>query len=349
MTAICLFPFSLIGQVDYTVAIEQSREVLTETLNEYPGVSVSVVVDQTIVWNEGLGYANPDSKENVNPEHRFLYYSLSKSILGVAIYQLVQQGKLSIDESVTNYVSGLPAHYNKVKVRHLLGHTAGVRHYKKGEWIKLSQEKCLTTIEAIQVFINDPLEFEPGSSYQYSSFGYVLLSHMLEQISGESYDMYMSKLFDSYSVTSIARPIVSTLSENQALRYEKWNNKKQKGIEADVNNSCKFGGGGFIGTASDLAIFHAKVLKEEKRNEKSTLYSNLNPDDLTSYGYGLGINKKTENEYYAHTGSGKGGSSVLIIYPKYDLVIVLLGNIKADALTANIGQIGNNFKKAISN
>ncbi len=344
-----LISASTIAQIDYTTAIKESRNLLIETLKEYPGVSISVVVDQEIVWKEGLGYSNTATKEKVKPDHRFLYYSLSKSILGVAIYRLQNQGILDIDNPITNYLKDLPEQYQNVTARQLLGHTAGVRHYKKGEWSMLSQEKCLTTDEAIRVFINDPLAFEPGSTYQYSSFGYVLLSHLIEQITGDTFDVHMDKLFENYSINSIARPVDSTPADMQATRYEKWNSKKERGIEAVVNNSCKFGGGGFIGTASDLAMFHARILEEEKGNQKSTLYSTLNQDGLTSYGYGIGINKKTENVYYAHTGSGKGGSSVLIIYPKYDLVIVLLGNIKGDALTASIGQIGNNFKKAISN
>ncbi len=348
-----LFVLVLLGpsiglcQSDYKAAIDESKELLEEVLIEFPGVSASVVVKGEVVWEEGLGFADVEKQEKVRPDHRFLYYSLSKSILGSAIYTLIKQGKLDLDHTITSYLPKLPDHYDKVTIRHLLGHTSGVRHYKKGEWVKISMEKCMSPKEAIEVFINDPLEFEPGSKYQYSSFGYVLLSHLLSETVNQSFDQYFEEeFFSPFSVNSVTRPIISDLVENQATRYEKWNAKKSKGTVATINNSCKFGGGGFIGTASDLALFHSNILKTEK---DSGIYQSLNSNGLSSYGYGLGINNKTDNVYYSHTGSGRGGSAVILIYPKYDLIITLLGNTKGDGLVKNVGQIGTIFKKSIDN
>ena len=336
-------------QEDYPIAkaIEDSRTLLTDVLDEFPGASASVIHKGEILWEEGFGFADLSQKEQVTTDHRFLYYSLSKSMLGAAIYRLTKEGKLDIDDSITKYLPDLPKHYGAVSIRHLLGHTAGVRHYNKGEWVKISMDRCTSPKEAIEIFINDPLAFEPGSKYQYSSFGYVLLSHLLTEVTNMSFDEYFEQaFFTPFEIESIIRPENPEPIEGQATRYEKWNAKKSKGTVATVNNSCKFGGGGFIGTASDLAVFHSKILESEKG---SSLYQSLNSEGLSSYGYGLGINDKSENVYYSHTGSGRGGSAVVLIYPKYDLVITLLGNTKGDGLVKNIGQIGGNFKKAIDN
>lgn len=346
-----LLPATGLSQTDYANAIEQSKQILSDALEDYPGIAASVVIGDQVVWEEGFGYANVATGEKVSSNHRFMFYSLSKSILGRALYQLELEGKLNIEKAITDYLPDLPEAYRAVSIKQLLSHMGGVRHYNKGEWMKISMDQCTSPKEAIEVFINDPLESDPGSSYSYSSFGYVLLSHLLEVVSDTSFDEYIQQeLFAPRGITSIFRPVEPTLSEQQAVRYASWKFKKSKAEEATVNNSCKFGGGGFIGTATDLARFQAMVLLEEQSKEGSTFYINLKEGDAPGYGYGIGVNtSSTGFEYYSHTGSGSGGSAVLMMYPDQQLVVVLVGNIKADALKNNVGKIGKAFKDVLIN
>ncbi len=343
--AVFLVPKLGYGQKDYSTAIENSQKQIQSILDEYPGVSVAVGVGDEIIWNQGFGYANANTEEQVTPDHRFLYYSLSKSILGMALYDLMLKGLIDLDKPITFYDDTLPDQYDQVNVRNLLNHSAGIRHYNKGEWMKLSTQNCGSPSEAIQTFINDPLESKPGTEVKYSSFGYVLLSHLIVKVTHTPFDdFFHQNVFEPIGLSSIERVQGSDLASNQAVRYDKWNRKKLSGKETTVDNSCKFGGGGFIGTAEDLALLHMTRLKKEKSNPNSFLYKTLNPD-LRTYAFGLGVNK-TETSgytYYVHTGSGKGGSSVLLIYPAFDLTIVLLGNIKGDGITEIIGSIGNGF------
>lgn len=347
LIGLLFLPFLGLSQ-DFTNAIEQSRIEAQGILEEYPGLSIAVGVKDEIVWTEGFGYADAESGSQVSEEHRFLYYSLSKSILGIAINQLVATGAIDLDESILTYDASLPAHYSDVTIRTLLNHTAGVRHYNKGEWLKISMDNCQSPESAIQTFINDPLTSEPGKTHQYSSFGYVLLSHLLEKVTNSSFDEYMrNEVFLPRVVNGIERTTTSELMDMQATRYQKWSAKKHNGKVALVDNSCKFGGGSFIGNASDLAMLHMKVLQEEKAKESSTLYTPLIPE-VSSYAYGLGVNTSTQGvTYYVHTGSGRGGSTILLIYPEFDLTIVILGNIKADGIKNIVGNVGNNFIAAI--
>ena len=146
------FPILLHGQ-EFGDAIEQSRKEVQSILSEYPGVSVAVGYCTKIAWEEGFGFANAATKTGVQSENRFMYYSLSKSIVGLAIYQLVEAGAIDLDKAVTAYDTTLPAHYNKITVRMLLNHSAGVRHYNKGEWLKISMNiTCLCNIDKFSKF-----------------------------------------------------------------------------------------------------------------------------------------------------------------------------------------------------
>lgn len=333
---------------NYSDAIDASRKEVQGILDEYPGASIAIGVGSEIVWSEGIGYADAESKTMATPEHRFYYYSLSKSIIGIAMYQLVENGVVDLDKPVIEYDESLPAHYADVTIRTLLNHTAGVRHYNKGEWMKISMDNCERPVDAIATFINDPLNSTPGTKHSYSSFGYVLLSHLLEVITGETFDEHIEKeVFTKRSIEGIVRSRGPELITMQTTRYEKWNAKKVKGKAAEVDNSCKFGGGSFIGTPSAFAKLHMQVLAEEKGKDGNNLYSSLNPD-LRHYTYGLGVNTSEQGvTYYIHTGSGMGGSTILLIYPAYDLTIVIMGNIQADGIKEIVGNIGNHFIKAL--
>ena len=347
LVALFVLPYVVSGQT-FDEAIQQSRQEINTILTEYPGVSVAVGYQDRIVWSEGFGYADAEAGTKVSADHRFLYYSLSKSNVGLAIYQLVQEGKIDLDKPVTAYDPDLPETYQEVTVRTLLNHSAGVRHYNKGEWMKISMDNCQSPKQALETFIDDPLIGTPGQAHRYSSFGYVLLSHLLEIVTDQPFDAFIAdNVFAPRSVNRIERTQGPDLMDLQVTRYQKWNSKKESGKEIIVDNSCKFGGGGFIGTAAGLASLHMQVLQEEKAKPTAKLYESLNPE-IRWYTHGLGVNTTdTGDTYYIHTGSGGGGSAILLIYPDSDLTIVILGNINGDGVKNIVGNVGYHFLAAL--
>ena len=326
---------------DFSQPISKAKAQISKLLNEYPGVSIAVGHKGSIIWAEGFGYADASADKQVNPEHRFLYYSLSKSILGLAIYKQVRNGAIDLDVPITKYDSTLPDQFSRVSSRHLLGHTSGIRHYNKGEWMKLSTDQCDSPSDALDVFINDPLQFQPGTKIKYSSFGYVLVSHILEAATKTSFDNYVKKeLFEPLSLGTIERPLGTSKVDNQVVRYKKWDPEKKKGKNFLVNNSCKFGGRGFVGSARDLVKLHMNQLARDP-----TFFQSLNEEHIGVYGFGLGISE--DRSYYIHTGSGAGGSGAIVIYPEKELVLVMLGNIEANGIKSNIRTVADVFLKPL--
>ncbi len=338
----------------YYHEIQAGRELMTELLDNFPGVSVAVGIGDQIVWKEAFGWADARNKIYATPEHQFRYYSLSKSIAGMAAAKLMEEGKLDIDTAITTYLPNLPEQYCDVTVAQLLSHTGGVRHYKKNEWQQISKYHCNTVEEALPVFINDQLEFEPGTGYTYTSFGYVLLCHVLEQVSGVPYDEYIQQnFFNPLGLETIGLDQSPAAQVNPVKFYKYWNVYKNRGVEAPkVDNSCKFGGGGYVGTAEDMVHLHQALLKGRllKPATVEKYFTCFTKKDGTSAGYafGLGIkDAKDGTRFYAHTGTAMGGYAVLIVDPDRDLVIVMLGNRYDEVMVEKAKEIVKLFRGSV--
>lgn len=351
-----LMPF--LSHAQWDEAAGKADVLMNELLATYPGLSVAVGYGDEIIWKKGYGFADAENKIIVTPEHQFRMYSLSKSITGMALIKLVEEGKLDIEKPVTDYLSDLPEFYEQVKVKHLINHTAGIRHYNKGEWLKISSDDCKTAAEAIQVFVSDPLETTPGEIQSYSSFGYVLLSHLVASISGKTFNSYVKETFlDPLEITTLA-PDQSEMLTNEVAYYQKWKGSKNKGKKAIVvNNSCKFGGGGFVGTAEAVVKLHLAMVNGEFVSEESLekYYTQIPDDKGESSGYAFGIGdsmSKSGMRYHSHTGSAVGANAVLVVYRKSDrnpvpIVAVIMGNMKEPTMNSNVGKLAGYFREEL--
>ncbi len=331
-------------------ATKQAEEIINPLLDTYPGISIAVGIGDEVVWSKGFGWADASSQTAVTPTHRFRYYSLSKSITGLALAKLIEQGKLNIEEGIRTYLPDLPNTFANVKVRHLINHTAGVRHYNKGEWLAISKDQCTSTAAALGTFISDDLEDTPGAMYSYSSFGYVLLSHLVSVVSGKAYPVFVqNEILSPLGIEDIAIDQSTTLN-NEVTYYEKWNGKKQKGKEAmSVNNSCKFGGGAFVGTAESLVKLYLGVLNGQVLTEElqAVFFSEIPTDkgESTHYAFGIGDNfTQAGDRYHVHTGSAVGASAILLLYPEEKVVVSILSNMKDATLNGKIGEIAKAFR-----
>src|SRR4030095_6082200 len=117
--------------------------------------------------------------------------SISKTFTDLSVMQLVAQGKIKLDDEVQVYVPTFPKKAAPITIRQLLCHQSGIRHYKGQEF--LSARHYATVEEALGIFKDDPLGFEPGTQFGYTTYGYVLLSRVVEAASGETFPDYLTK------------------------------------------------------------------------------------------------------------------------------------------------------------
>ena len=315
----------------YAEAVEnanrQSKEWIARGI---PGLALAVAIDGKIVYSEGFGYADLEQRVPVWPTTKFRIGSISKPLTAVGLMELVQAGKVDLDAPVQKYVPSFPDKGATITVRMIAGHLGGIRHYKNDEFH--IQKHYDSALEALTVFENDPLVSPPGAKFNYSSYGFNLVSAVIESVSGEQ--------FVSYIQNRVSTPLGlahTTADENKQIVEERARfYELPKGGTTEnapyVDNSYKWAGGGFLSTAEDLTRLGSAVLQPGLLDAQS-LETMLTPQkttagEATGYGIGWGIRKSESGKLiYEHSGGAVGGTSQLVVYPESRVVVAVTANL----------------------
>jgi serine beta-lactamase-like protein LACTB len=295
-----------------------------------PGLSLAVAVDGKIVYSEGFGFADLEERAPVWPTTKFRIGSVSKPLTAIALAQLVEAGKLDLDAPVQKYVPSFPDKGVLITTRMLAGHLGGIRHYQ-GDEFKIQQHYA-NVLDGLKIFENDPLVSPPGTKFNYSSYGYNLLSAVVESASGENFLAYMQRhVFDAVGLVHTTADQNAQIVEQRSRFYEK---EKDGTLEnaTYVDNSYKWAGGGFLSTSEDLVRFGSMPLQPGflKADSLKLLFTSqkTKSGEATGYGVGWGIAKSPSGKVvYAHSGGSVGGTSQLIVYPETHVVVALITNL----------------------
>ena len=295
-----------------------------------PGLSLTVAVDGKIMYSEGFGYADLEERVPVWPTTKFRIGSISKPLTATALMQLVEAGKLDLDAPVQKYVPSFPDKGAVITARMLAGHLAGIRHYQGDEFN--IQKHYANVLDGMKIFENDPLVSPPGTKFNYSSYGYNLLSAVVESASGENFLAYMQKhVFEAMGLAHTAADQNTQIVEQRSRFYEK---EKDGTLENApyVDNSYKWAGGGFLSTSEDLVRFGSMLLQPGflKADSLKLLFTpqKRKSGEETGYGMGWGITKSPSGRVvYEHSGGSIGGSSQLMVYPETHMVVALVTNL----------------------
>jgi CubicO group peptidase (beta-lactamase class C family) len=331
-------------------AVERARASANEFMRAHrlPGLSVAVGVNGGIAYAEGFGFADLENRVPVTPLTRMRIGSVSKSVTSVALGQLVEAGKLDLDAEVQKYVPAFPRKRWPITVRQVAGHTAGIRHYISNEE-NLSTIRYPTVHAGLAIFHGDSLLFEPGTKYSYSSYGWNLISAVVEGASGENFLSYMRRrVFEPLGLRSIVAEHTDSLIAHRARFYEQAADSAL-GNAPYVDNSYKWAGGGFISNTEDLvqlgmALLQGNVLKAATFATLSTSQK-LRDGSLTGYGLGWATDRDNNGRRMVyHTGGSVGGRAVLLLYPDQGVVVAMLSNAgHAPTTPANAGRIVEPF------
>jgi CubicO group peptidase (beta-lactamase class C family) len=295
-----------------------------------PGFAIAVAVDGRIVWSEAFGYADIEARRRATPTTQFRIGSVSKPLTATAIVQLFETGKLDLDAPVQRYVPTFPAKGAPISTRLLAGHLAGLRHYQGGEFIL--NRRFATVTEGLAIFKDDSLRFPPGSRFAYSSYGFNLLSAVVEGASKEEFLAYMSRhVFQRLHMTATAPDKNDSLIPNRTRFYER---RADGGYSPSptVDNSYKWAGGGFLSTAEDLVRFGSAML-DPGFLKGATLELLFTPQrttagEATPYGVGWYVAKDTLGHRYVYHGGGSvGGTTAFGVDRDSRVVFALVTNL----------------------
>jgi CubicO group peptidase (beta-lactamase class C family) len=321
---------------DWLDAVRAARTAVRAVMDSagVPGASVAVGVGDGIVWSEGFGWADLEQRVPVTPLTRFRVGSVSKTMTASGLGLLVERGRVDLDEPVQRYVPDFPEKRWPVTTRQLGGHTAGIRHYRGNEM--LSAKSFPTVASGLTIFAEDTLLFEPETGYAYSSYGWNLLSAVMEGASGRPFLAFMrDEVFEPLGLRNTVAEHMDSIIPWRTRYYEQGEDGRL--VHAPyVDNSYKWAGGGFLSTPEDLVRFGRAHLRPGFLRA-ATLAELQEPQTLRngeSTGYGIGWRRYPQDDgdqALGHSGGSVGGTTLLLLVPEHDLVVAGVVNISGPA------------------
>jgi len=317
---------------DIDALVEESQMMILESMVDemYPGVSIAVSLGGEVVWAEGFGYADLENQVPVTTDSEFRIGSVSKPFTAAAVGQLVSAGRLDVDAPVQEYVPSFPQKRWTVTTRQVGGHIAGIRHYLGME--NFSKVHYETVLDGLAIFQDSPLLFEPGTEYSYSSYGWNLISAVVEGASGERFLDYMDEhVFGALGMTNTEADFANRDIENRVSFYVKNADGKIE-LGPEVDNSYKWAGGGFLSTPLDMIKFAEAHLGDAflDAQARMLLFTSQRTADgeETGYGFGWGISEDEKGRLLlGHTGGSVGGTTLMSMNPDHDIIVALTINL----------------------
>lgn len=306
-----------------------------------PSLSVAVAKDGEIVWAEGFGHADAKRHTPVTPRTRFRTGSVSKTLTAAAVALLYDRKRIDLDAPVQTYVPAYPKKEWTVTTRQLLGDIAGVHRLRgDGGNDQIPRGYCKTVDDAVKTFAYEPLAFEPGTKYRFSTSGWILLSAVVEAAAAEPFSTFMSReVFTPLRMDRTA--LEGTDDDPDTAVFDDSRTEEERAPAADY--SCTVGAGAFLSTPSDLVRVGSAMMVRLKPD--TTVQGLLKPDTVTlfqtplrlksgeSTGFALGWKVDSiplagaQVRVIRHRASLIGGAVSLYLFPGRDLVIAATSNV----------------------
>jgi len=294
--------------------------------------TVLLAKDGKTLYSGAFGHANKDFAVPNALDTKFNLGSMNKMFTSTVIAQLVEQGKLSYDDPLSKFVPDFPspAAAKRIRIKHLLTHTAGLGSYFNDEFMKSSRDRYRSVDEMMQLAKGDSLAFEPGSRWSYSNTGMLVLGKVIEVVTKRDYFEYVRE--------HLARPAgmmntdayeLDRVNSNLAVGYQReFADDGTKRFRNNIFMHVIRGGpaGGGYSTVDDLLRF-ATALTSGKLISKQTFELMTTPKPEVKsprYGYGFGVDP--QSNIVGHSGGFPGISSNLDIFKGTGYVAVVLSN-----------------------
>jgi CubicO group peptidase (beta-lactamase class C family) len=324
----------------WAVAAEQARHHVVTSLaaQNVPGVSVAVGVGGEIVWAEGFGWSDLEQRVPMTPATRLRIGTASKALTSAGVGVLLENGRLKLDDEIQIHVPEFPAKQWPVTLRHLMGHLAGIRS-DGGDEGPLFAQRCDRPADALPIFVERPLLFEPGTQYRYSDYGWIVVSAAVETAAGEPFLTFMRKqVFEPLGMEDTrADSAADPIARRATFYFPRFASDPRYGLHLirTIDLSCYAGASVFLSTAADLVSF-AMAIHGGKLLQPATVQLLQTSQRLRSgedTGYGLGWDLETlelageRARAIGHDGETLGGPAAsLLTLPDHGIVVAAISN-----------------------
>ncbi len=318
--------------------------------SDVPGMSVAVMVDNQLVWSEGLGLANVELNVPATTETKFRVGGASKLFTGALLAKMIEDGKIELNKNVKEYYPELPEDKNQITIHQLASHMSGIRpptyeENKNGGY--------LTMKKGLEVFIKDSLLFSPGQYSYESDYNYDLLGVVMEEVAGDRINKLLSKnLTDTLHLdaTMMDDPVANI--PNRSECFER--NMIARSMRSfTLDNRHRLASIGLLSSAFDLATLMNEYLfpKYLKKETVDHILEPLTFSDGAKGQFGLGPIIAMDNmgqPLWISNGTTNGGSASVIVYPNQKLVVAMACNLSNEQEGLPVFKIAEAFLKLLA-
>lgn len=292
-----------------------------------PGASLLVIKDGKPLVKRSYGQANLETHEAATPATNYRLASVSKQFTAAAVLLLAERGKLSLDDHVRHWLPELPPAHEQITIRQLLSHGGGLIDYE--DLMPADQTAQINDADVLRMLAAEPRSyFAPGTSYRYSNGGYVLLGLIVERVSGQSLQDFLSKnIFQPLGMTHTLLYVHG--GPEVAHRAYGYSEDGGHWVQTDQSpTSATRGDGGIYSSIDDLAkwdaaLYDHRLLSDVSRQLAFSPQNKVSGEtDVDSYGFGWRIH----GDVLWHSGESMGFRNVIIRWPKQHLTVILLSN-----------------------
>src|ERR1700704_6584335 len=300
-----------------------------------PGLSAAVAEDGRFEWAAGFGMADLENNFPATEHTLYRLASISKSLTATAAMQLFERGQLDLDAPVQKYCPSFPQKPWPITTRQVMGHLAGIRHYKSGSQDDPevgNTRHFEKQIEAgLNFFKEDALLSPPGTQFHYSTHGFTLVGCVIEGASGSRYvDFLRQNVFLPAGMAQTQFDDRFAIITYRTRFYD----KTESGVvrNADfLDSSYKIPGGGWLSSAEDMAKFEVAMFSDSvvSRATRDAMWTSQKTSEgkETGYALGWGTGKELGVIDVGHGGGQQGTSTFIMMIPERRAGVVVLMNI----------------------
>jgi len=316
-----------------------AQEVLAQT--GVPSASIAIVKDGSIGYLHAYGFARLDPRTPAQSEMRYSIGSISKQFTAAAVLLLQEEGKLSLDDKVAKFIPNL-TRANEVSIRQLLSHTSGYQDYWPQDYVPPFMLQPITAERIMELWAHKPLDFDPGTKWQYSNTNYVIAGVIIEKVSGARLLQFLQqRVFSPLGMKSVANIDQEKLGDTDATGYKRYALGPLR-VAPKEGKGWLFAMGELAMPAADLArwdvsIIEQKLLKPGSYEEFETevrLKNGLG----TQYGLGVDVSSQSDRRALAHGGEVSGFTAENIVFPDDRTAVVVLTNQDAAQASGEIAR-----------
>ncbi|WP_461790425.1 serine hydrolase [Pedobacter sp.] len=329
---LCLF-FSAAFQIpSYGQPELKTYDSLLSTIfpKDGPGGTVLISKAGKVLFNKAYGKANLELNVPMRTEHVFRLGSITKQFTAVCILKLLEEGKLSLEDELIKFIPDYPLNGKKITIANLLTHTSGIKNYTAlSTFNENLKRQDRSPKELIDLFKDQPLDFEPGSDYKYSNSGYILLGYIIEKLSGKSYGEYVQKnIFEPLQMSNSYYDERSKVISERISGYRKRNGSYEN--SDFLSMTLPYAAGSLLSTTGDLLKWYngledGKVISRASLELAHTSGRLANGKE-TGYGFGWEIGNIQGSKAIKHNGIVNGFFTDVIYLPTEEIFVSILAN-----------------------